>query len=100
METYAAILLWVIPGFMVLMTIEILYGHFTNKQTYSFMDTISSLSSGMTNILKDSLGLVLIIVSYPYILDSIAIIHLESSFTLYLVAFIYMVIGYWLQISL
>ncbi len=88
METYAAILLWVIPGFMVLMTIEILYGHFTNKQTYSFMDTISSLSSGMTNILKDSLGLVLIIVSYPYILDSIAIIHLESSFTLYLVAFI------------
>ena len=61
MDTYAAILLWVIPGFWVLMTIEILYGHFTNKQTYSFMDTISSLSSGMTNLLKDSLGLVLII---------------------------------------
>jgi len=88
MDTYAAILLWVIPGFWVLMIIEILYGHFTNKQTYSFMDTISSLSSGMTNLLKDSLGLVLIIVSYPYILDSIAIINLESSFALYLVAFI------------
>tara|TARA_B100001996_G_scaffold367519_1_gene339232 strand:+ start:120 stop:1361 length:1242 start_codon:yes stop_codon:yes gene_type:complete len=88
MDTYAAILLWVIPGFWVLMTIEILYGHFTNKQTYSFMDTISSLSSGMTNLLKDSLGLVLIIVSYPYILDSIAVFNLESSLTLYLVAFI------------
>ena len=88
MDTYAAILLWVIPGFMVLMSIEILYGHFTSNQTYSFMDTLSSLSSGMTNILKDSLSLVLIIVSYPYILESIAIVNLESSITLYLVAFI------------
>ena len=76
MDTYAAILLWVIPGFMVLMSIEILYGHFTSNQTYSFMDTLSSLSSGMTNILKDSLSLVLIIVSYPYILESIAIVNL------------------------
>ena len=85
---YADILLLVVPAFMILILAEILYGHFTKKQTHSFMDTLSSLSSGMTNILKDSLGLVLIIVSYPYILDSIAIVNLESSLTLYLVAFI------------
>ena len=85
---YAEILLLVIPTFMVLILVEILYGHFTKKQTHSFMDTLSSLSSGMTNILKDSLGLVLIIVSYPYIVKSIAIVNLESSLTLYLVAFI------------
>ena len=85
---YAEILLLVIPTFMVLILVEILYGHFTKKQTHSFMDTLSSLSSGMTNILKDSLGLVLIIVSYPYIVKSIAIFNLESSLTLYLVAFI------------
>ena len=36
MVTYAAILLWVIHAFWVLMTIEILYGHFTNKQTYRY----------------------------------------------------------------
>ena len=88
METYASILLWVIPGFMVMMTFEMLYGHFTNKQTYSFMDTLSSLSSGITNILKDSLGLVVVILSYPYILDSIAFFDLESSVLLYVVAFI------------
>ena len=88
MSTYASILLWVVPGFMVLMTIEALYGHFTNKQTYSFMDTLSSLSSGVTNVLKDSLGLVLVILSYPYILDSIAVFDLESSVLLYVVAFI------------
>ena len=85
---YAEILLLVIPAFMILILAEILYGHFTKKQTHSFMDTLSSLSSGMTNILKDSLGLVLIIVSYPYILESIAVVNLESSPTLYLVAFI------------
>ena len=88
MNTYASILLWVVPGFMVLMTVEALYGHFTNKQTYSFMDTLSSLSSGITNVLKDSLGLVLVILSYPYILDSIAVFDLESSVMLYVVAFI------------
>ena len=88
MDTYASILLWVIPGFMVMMTFEILYGHFTNKQTYTFMDTLSSLSSGITNILKDSLGLVVVILSYPYILDSIAFFDLESSILLYFVAFV------------
>ena len=88
MNTYASILLWVVPGFMVLMTVEALYGHFTNRQTYSFMDTLSSLSSGITNVLKDSLGLVLVILSYPYILDTIAVFDLESSVMLYVVAFI------------
>ena len=88
MSTYASILLWVVPGFMFLMTIEVIYGHLTNKQTYSFMDTLSSLSSGITNVLKDSLGLVLVILSYPYILDAIAVFDLESSVLLYVVAFI------------
>ena len=88
MDTYASLLLWVIPGFMVLMTVEILYGHVIGKQTYSFMDTISSLSSGMTNTLKNSLGLVLIIIPYPYLLNSIELVSLESSLTLYVVAFV------------
>ena len=82
MNTYATILLWVVPGFMVFMTIEVLYGHFTNKQTYSFMDTLSSLSSGVTNVLKDSLGLVLVILSYPYILDTISVFDLAECGTL------------------
>ena len=52
------------------------------------MDTISSLSSGMTNTLKNSLGLVLIIIPYPYILNSIELVSRESSLTLYVVAFV------------
>ena len=83
-----AVLLWAIPSFLILIIIEIAYGHFTNKQTYTFMDTLASLSSGMTNTLKDALGIVLVVISYPFILDYLAVIELESSLSLYLIAFI------------
>ena len=88
MDTYATILLWVIPGFLILVFIEILYGHYIKKQTYTLMDTISSLSSGITNILKDSMGIIFIIISYPFLEKKIALFQLESSLTLYLIAFI------------
>ena len=88
MDTYASILLWAIPIFMIMMAVEILYGHYKKHQTYTFMDTISSLSSGMTNILKDSLGLVLVIISYPYIMEKISIMEIEASYLLYVVAFV------------
>jgi len=88
METYAAILLWVIPGFLILVLFEIIYGHYIKKQTYTLMDTISSLSSGITNILKDSMGIILIIISYPILEKEIALFELETSLTLYILAFI------------
>ena len=88
MDTYATILLWVIPGFLILVLIEVLYGHYIKKQTYTLMDTISSLSSGITNILKDSMGIILIIISYPFLEKEIALFQLESSLTLYVIAFI------------
>ena len=67
---------------------EIAYGHFTGKQTHTLMDTLSSLSSGMTNILKDILGLVVVIVSYPFLLEKLSIISLENRISLYFIAFI------------
>ena len=69
METYATALLYAIPFFVVLVLLEIGYGHFVKNQKHRPLDTISSLSSGLTNIIKDSLGLVLIIVSYPFLLE-------------------------------
>jgi len=88
MDTYAAVLLWAIPSFFVLVLIEISYGHFTKKQTYTFMDTLSSLSSGMTNVIKDALGLAVILISYPFVLKYLAIFQLESSVFVYITAFI------------
>lgn len=88
MGAYAAVLLWAIPGFFVLVLIEIAYGHFAKKQTYTLMDTLASLSSGMTNVIKDVLGLALILISYPFILKNIQLIELEASLTTYTIAFI------------
>ena len=78
MEVYAKVLLWVVPLFLILIIIEIAYGHLTGKQTHTFMDTLSSLSSGMTNILKDILGLVVVIVSYPFLLEKLSIISSKT----------------------
>ncbi len=88
MEAYANALLVAIPLFMVLMGIEMLYGHLKGKQTYTLMDTLSSLSSGMTNVLKDSLGLVVILVSYPYLKYLLAVQELSSTIWTYIIAFI------------
>ena len=52
------------------------------------MDTLSSLSSGITNLLKDLLGIGVIIISYPFIKKSISIVELNESILLYYIAFI------------
>ena len=52
------------------------------------MDTLSSLSSGITNLLKDLLGIGVIIISYPFIKKSISIVELNESILLYCIAFI------------
>ena len=88
MEAYATVLLWVIPMFFTLLVIEVLYGHFTKKQTYTFMDTIASLSSGISMVIKDALGLALVLVSYPFILKNIGVWEQESTLILFITAFI------------
>ena len=96
METYANVLLIALPSFMVLILIEILYGLWRKNLTYNLMDTISSLSAGTTNMIKDLLGIGFIIISYPYILDTIALIQLEESVLLYLIALVCMdFASYW-----
>lgn len=88
METYANALLYAIPFFIGLVLFEIGYGQFIKKQMHKPMDTISSLSSGLTNIIKDSLGLVLIIVSYPFLLEHLAVFEIEATWLVYVIAFI------------
>ena len=62
------------------------------------MDTLSSLYSGLTNIVKDVLGLTIIIVSYSYMVDNLAIFNIESSLLVYAIAFIGIdFAGYWVH---
>lgn len=96
METYANVLLIALPSFMVLILIEIIYGVWKKELNYNLMDTISSLSAGTTNMIKDLLGIGFIIISYPYILENIALIKLEESIALYVIALVCMdFASYW-----
>mgnify|MGYP006878682946 CR=1 FL=1 len=52
MQTYANALLIAIPFFVVFILVETFYGVFTKKQTFNNLDTISSLSSGVTNVVN------------------------------------------------
>jgi len=96
METYATALLYAIPFFVGLVLVEILYGHFVKDQKHNVMDTVSSLSSGLTNVVKDSLGLVLVLVGYPFLLQHLSLFEIESTWLVWLLAFLAIdFAGYW-----
>ena len=88
MDTYANILLITIPIFLVLIVVEVSYGVWKKDQKHSYMDTISSLSSGFTNLMVDILGLGIIIFSYPFFYERLKIVELEESILLYFIAFV------------
>lgn len=88
METYAQVLLIAIPAFMVLMALEALYGWIVKKQTLRSFDTIASISSGVTNLIKDVLGLTLVIVGYSWMQEHIALMHVEATWLVYVLSFI------------
>ncbi|WP_297762628.1 sterol desaturase family protein [uncultured Muriicola sp.] len=96
METYAKALLFAIPFFILLLVVEILYGHFVKNQQHKVLDTVSSISSGLTNIVKDSLGLGVIIVSYPFLLENLALTSVKATWLVWLIAFFAIdFAGYW-----
>ncbi len=96
MERYAAILNYAIPFFILLLLIEAIAAWRMKKKVIRSMDTLSSLSSGITNVFKDVLGLTLIIVSYEWFIDHIAIVSLQATWAVYIIAFIGLdFAGYW-----
>ncbi|MCP9753838.1 sterol desaturase family protein [Lacihabitans sp. CCS-44] len=98
METYAKILLIASPIFLFLVMAEKLYGYLRFKHEFRTMDTISSLSSGYTNTLKDVLGLSITIISYKWFYDHVALFEIKSTIWVYIIAFIALDFsGYWVH---
>jgi len=96
MEEYGKILNYAIPIFLLLIAIEYGTSCFKQLKVYRLFDTVSSLSSGMTNIIKDVLGLSIIIISYTWMFDHFAIMQIESTIIIYLLAFVGLdFAGYW-----
>ncbi|MBL7826238.1 MAG: sterol desaturase family protein [Saprospiraceae bacterium] len=96
METYGKILLIAMPTFVALVLLEKLYGWWKGNDTYRHMDMLSSLSSGITNVTKDVLGLSVSILTYKWLVDHVAIYQVEHTFWTYFIAFMALDFsGYW-----
>ena len=96
MEQYGKILLIAMPLFLLLIVIEKIYGYYKGEDTAPYMDSVSSISSGITNAVKDVLGLSLTFISYEWLVSKVAIIHLEANVLSYVIAFIVIdFYGYW-----
>lgn len=96
METYGQILLIAMPAFFLLVLFEKFWGIWKGKDTVPLSDMISSLSSGMTNVTKDVLGLSLIVISYEWMVGRFEVVQFEATWVTYVIAFIALdFAGYW-----
>ena len=84
------------PIFLLLIIIEKIYGYYKENDTAPFMDSVSSISSGMTNSVKDVLGISISLLSYEWLYSKIAVFHIEASIWAYIIGFITIdFYGYW-----
>jgi alkylglycerol monooxygenase len=98
METYGKILIIAMPLFLLLVLLEKWYGWRKGNDTVRTMDMISSLSSGVTNSTKDVLGLSIAIISYSWMVEHLTIYQVQSSWLLYVIAFLALdFAGYWVH---
>ncbi len=98
MEAYGKILLIAMPAFLLLVLFEKWWGWRKGKDTVRNMDMISSLSSGVTNVTKDVVGLSVAILSYPFFLENLAITSIPNTIIVYIIAFIALdLAGYWIH---
>ena len=88
-----------IPVFISLILLEIFYAKYLDR-TYVIrsMDTLSSLCSGLTNVIRDVLGLTIIILSYDFMVDNLALFKIKTTWLTYVIAFIGIdFAGYWVH---
>ncbi|MDG1435304.1 MAG: sterol desaturase family protein [Saprospiraceae bacterium] len=88
MEAYATALTYAIPGFVLMVIIEAIAAKIMGQTVNRAMDTISSLSSGMTNTLKNLLGLSVVLVTYGWMESRFGIFEIQSTGWLFFIAFI------------
>ena len=88
MTDYTEAVKYAMIFFMVTMSIEWLVGKLLKKSIYRPMDTISSISSGMTNNIKSILKLSVVIVSYEWMFEHFALLKINAHWWVYIIAFL------------
>tara|TARA_B110000459_G_scaffold62530_1_gene70078 strand:+ start:3782 stop:5044 length:1263 start_codon:yes stop_codon:yes gene_type:complete len=98
MEAYAKALNFGIPFFTLLILLELVYGVSTKRITANLPDTISSLSSGIANITKDILGLIVAVISYSWLETNYAFFELNVVWWMFPLVFVVKdFAGYWIH---
>lgn len=98
MEAYAQAVNIAIPVFVFLIIVEALVARWKGMEVNRGADAISSLSSGITNVVKDVLGLSVAIVSYSWMVKHLAVFEIKATWAVYLVAFLVKdFAGYWMH---
>jgi len=96
MESYAKILIMVIPVFIIFILLECVFSWYKKDNLMNINDLVSSLSSGITNITKDILGIGIGIIGYGWMVDNLALFTIEATWLIYIIAFIAIDFqGYW-----
>ena len=96
MTAYSQALMVLIPAIFVLIIIEALYAYFKGDFNFRTMDTVSSLTAGMTNTIKNVLGLTVVIFGYKYLFEHFSLVEAEATWVTYLLALIFLDFGtYW-----
>lgn len=90
-------LLIAMPCFFVLIMIEMLWARLKHNEQQPLIDAIASVASGFTNILKASLGLIIVVVSYDWMEAHLHVTRLSagSPWTYVIVFVVLDFISYW-----
>ncbi len=75
------------PAFLLLVLFEKWYGRRKEHVVMNNMDTISSLTSGVTNVTKDVLGLSIALYTYSWMAEHWALTQVTSTVWTYIIAF-------------
>ena len=96
METYGYVLNIAMPIFLILFFIEVFVSWQMGRQVIRGMDSISSITSGITNVVKDVLGISIGIIAYSWLVDKVALFEIKNTIAVYIIAFIATdLAGYW-----
>ena len=96
MEAYGKILLIAMPAFFVLVLLEKAWGLFKGRDTVPVSDMVASLSSGITNVTKDVLGLSVAVISYQWLYAQFGFFEIQATWLVYVLAFFALdFAGYW-----
>ena len=79
-----------------MVVVEKIYGIWVNNDKSPIRDTLSSLCSGITNVVKDVLGISFSILSYEFLVKNMSLFTIQNTFMVYLIAFFAIdFYGYW-----